>query len=95
MTNHFTANPDYRYWGEDRRHKYDAPNNPVIARGKPWKVTLDSEKTKAKMQRTKHQLNLAKQQYSNALKAYLVKEYIKMRSTTNLPLLDDPVYRYD
>ena len=98
MASHFTANPDYRYWGENRFHKYDAPNNPIVARGKPWKVTIDTDKAKAKMQsrkKSKAQLNIAKQQYKNALKVYLIKEYIKMRSSTNLPILDDPVYRYE
>lgn len=68
MTNHFSPNPDDRYWGQDRYHKYDAPLNPVIARQKPWKVTLDTESCKAEMDRLR-----VKMQYENALKKYLRK----------------------
>jgi hypothetical protein len=46
--NHFSANSDDRYWGHDRYHKYDAPLNPVIARQRPWKITINTEDYRSK-----------------------------------------------
>ena len=68
MTNHFSPNPDDRYWGQDRYHKYDAPLNPVIARQKPWKVTLDPSSYQDEMA-----FHKVKMQYQNALRNYLRK----------------------
>ena len=66
MTNHFTANPDDRYWGQDRRHKYDAPLNPIIAKQKPWKVTLETRSDSYIDQKAR-----ALNQYKAALKSHL------------------------
>jgi hypothetical protein len=66
MTNHFSPNSDDRYWGQDRYHKYDAPLNPIVARQKPWKVTLDPDNAMFKAQK-----DLALKQYQSALSKYL------------------------
>lgn len=42
---HFTANPDYRYFGEDRLHRYDAPDNPIISRMRSKPLLLSSDNT--------------------------------------------------
>lgn len=39
--NHFTANSDHRYFGENRRNRYEATNNPIISTGKSDRITLE------------------------------------------------------
>ena len=108
MTNHFSPNPDDRYYCQDRYHKYDAPLNPVIARQKPWKVTLDSRQAMFKAQK-----DLALKQYQSALSKYLraatatkkkdpphlekqppLRTVFKSGILSKLDSISDSVYRY-
>ena len=40
MTNHFTANPNHLYPGQDRFHRFEATDNPVESTGQSNKMTL-------------------------------------------------------